>query len=307
MSSPAQPSPWRRLAAGQRSVVCVLDVTTGERTVVHETDAAVVEAPNWHPGRDELLVNADGALWRLPLDGSAPTVVDTDGPLDANNDHVLSPDGATIYVSTQAGELLAVPYEGGRPRRVSTVRATPFRHYLHGVSPDGTTLAYIGHDVPAHTFEVYLLDLRTAQDTRVTVTGRHHDGCEFTAAGDRLYVNSEREAAVPGHSQLFSMALDGGDVRRLTSDERVNWFPHESPDGRHLVYLSYPPGTTGHPPNLEVEIRMLGDREPVVLRRLFGGQGTINVNSWARDSRRLAYVEYPVVRGRGVGAAASRA
>jgi hypothetical protein len=25
-----------------------------------------------------------------------------------------------------------------------------------------------------------------------------------------------------------------------------------------------------------------------------GGQGTINVNSWAPDSRRLAYVAYPI-------------
>lgn len=28
--------------------------------------------------------------------------------------------------------------------------------------------------------------------------------------------------------------------------------------------------------------------------RLFGGQGTINVNSWAPDSRRFGYVAYPV-------------
>ncbi|WP_375597802.1 hypothetical protein [Devosia sp. Naph2] len=31
-----------------------------------------------------------------------------------------------------------------------------------------------------------------------------------------------------------------------------------------------------------------------VLARFFGGQGTINVNSWAPDSKRLAYVAYPV-------------
>jgi hypothetical protein len=28
---------------------------------------------------------------------------------------------------------------------------------------------------------------------------------------------------------------------------------------------------------------------------LFGGQGTINVNSWAPDSKRFAYVAYPVM------------
>ncbi len=28
------------------------------------------------------------------------------------------------------------------------------------------------------------------------------------------------------------------------------------------------------------------------LRKLFGGQGTINVPSWAPDSKRFAFVEY---------------
>lgn len=33
--------------------------------------------------------------------------------------------------------------------------------------------------------------------------------------------------------------------------------------------------------------------EPIFERaELFGGQGTINVNSWAPDSRRLAFVQY---------------
>jgi TolB protein len=30
-----------------------------------------------------------------------------------------------------------------------------------------------------------------------------------------------------------------------------------------------------------------------VLVSFFGGQGTINVNSWSPDSKRLAYVAYP--------------
>jgi hypothetical protein len=28
----------------------------------------------------------------------------------------------------------------------------------------------------------------------------------------------------------------------------------------------------------------------------FGGQGTINVNSWAPDSQRFAYVAYPLAK-----------
>ena len=36
-----------------------------------------------------------------------------------------------------------------------------------------------------------------------------------------------------------------------------------------------------------------GNDRPLV--RFFGGQGSINVNSWAPDSRRLAFVSYEIL------------
>ena len=91
------------------------------------------------------------------------------------------------------------------------------------------------------------------------------------------------------------MRPDGTGIEQLTFDERVNWFPHVAPDGQAVVYISYPPGTTGHPANKDVTLRLMnpdgsGQRDLVTF---FGGQGTINVNSWAPDSRRFAYVAYP--------------
>ena len=68
------------------------------------------------------------------------------------------------------------------------------------------------------------------------------------------------------------------------------------PTANSVVFISYPPGTTGHPPNKDVILRFMrpdgsGKRDIV---SFFGGQGTINVNSWAPDSRRFAYVAYPL-------------
>ncbi len=37
-------------------------------------------------------------------------------------------------------------------------------------------------------------------------------------------------------------------------------------------------------------------RRPVRTIELFGGQGTINVNSWAPDSASFAWVDYPLHR-----------
>src|SRR5690606_25132630 len=113
--------------------------------------------------------------------------------------------------------------------------------------------------------------------------------------GAWIYFNSERASTLPGHAQCFRMRPDGSGVEQLTFDERVNWFPHISPDGQSIVYISYPPGTLGHQPDKDVILRFMypegsGQRDIVAFN---GGQGTINVNSWAPDSKRFAYVAYP--------------
>jgi len=43
-----------------------------------------------------------------------------------------------------------------------------------------------------------------------------------------------------------------------------------------------------------VQLRMIpaAGGTPQVLTTIFGGQGTINVNSWSPDSRRFAFVTY---------------
>jgi Tol biopolymer transport system component len=278
-------------------------LSTGESAVVYRSPD-VFEAPNWSPDGDWLLINSAGRLYRLRAEGGEPVMIDT-GPQDRiNNDHCIAPDGRTIYFSNGDGHLYAVPVTGGQPRRVSNDNGDGFQHYLHGVSPDGTTLAYIGvaHGPDgSRTSNVFTVPAAGGPDTRLTDLTVQNDGCEFTPDGDRILFNSELGADRPGHAQLFEMAIDGSDVRRLTGDERVNWFPHPSPDGRTLLYLSYPPGIEGHPGDQDVILRtlpMIDGRVPegatptdvVTLR---GGQGTINVNSWAPDSDRFGYVRYP--------------
>jgi Tol biopolymer transport system component len=73
-----------------------------------------------------------------------------------------------------------------------------------------------------------------------------------------------------------------------------DWFPHPSPDGKSMVFISFQKGTKGHPANQDVVLRAMPMKGGPIreLVKLFGGQGTINVNSWAPGSRRFAYVSY---------------
>ena len=96
---------------------------------------------------------------------------------------------------------------------------------------------------------------------------------------------------------VWRMKADGTEQEQVTKDEYNDWFPHPSPDGKWLVFLSYEPDVEGHPENKDVMLRVLslGDGKIDDIAKLFGGQGTINVPSWSPDSRKLAFVSYQLV------------
>jgi Tol biopolymer transport system component len=291
------------LQDGQIAQVVVVNKDTREQRVILETDR-LVEAPNWTLDGRWLILNADGKLYRLAVDGtSSLQEIPTTGLPRANNDHCLSPDGRTIYASAE-GHLYAVTIEGGPARRITRERpeGEQYWYFLHGVSPDGTTLAYVAvQRAGADTFgrrNLALIPATGGADILLS-DSNGFDGPEYSPDGQWIYYNSEEAASQPGHAQLFRIRPNGSGREQLTFDELVNWFPHVSPDGKWVVYLSFPPGTIGHPADLDISIRLLpaDGGAPSVIAEAFGGQGTMNVNGWAPDSVHFACVLYPVRAG----------
>jgi TolB protein len=288
----------RKLRPDQRTEVWIAEVANGLTELVYSTDALLLEAPNWAPDSRGLLLNGDGLLWRLDLrDEVELAVVPIDDLPPINNDHVLDPNRGLIYLSANDGHIYVAPIEGGTASRVTH---DPSRyHFLHGVSPDGATLAFV--ELPRGEFSVpgrLALVSSAGGETRYPDAGSSHlDGPEYSPDGEWLYFNTEEYASGLGHAQLARMPAEGGGVEHLVESETVDWFPHLSPDGKLGCYISFPLGTLGHPPDLEVEVRVVRttDWRRIIWRfPLFGGQGTINVNSWSPDSRRFAFVAYPL-------------
>jgi TolB protein len=284
----------RKLAAGQQCRVFVFDLGSGVSTLVHADAEVLFEAPNW--SGDDLILNGDGQLWRLPADGSAaPALIPLDGVPPVNNDHVPAPGGGSIFLSADDGHIYEAALTGGPGRRVTPDDG--MMHFLHGVSPDGTTLAYVEIAKPHwNAGTLVTVSVEGARTARLTSAGGGpDDGPEYDPAGEWIYFNTERFSRTPGHAQIARIRPDGSGLEQLTGDSRVNWFPHLSPDGSRAVYLSFPAGTVGHPADLPVELRLVegdGWAAARTVVELFGGQGTINVNSWAADGARFAYVSY---------------
>ena len=289
----------RPLAHDQTCVVYVVDVTTGKSTEVYRTTELLLEAPNWID-EHTMILNADGVLWRLSISSGTVAPITLDGVPDLNNDHVPAPDPDVVFVSAYDGHIHRATLSTGATERITTIDPKrPMFHFLHGVSPDGTTLAFVGVE-PGPTgvggsANIFTLPSAGGSIRQLTFGASPADGCEFSPDGEWIYFNTEAFTERAGHAQIARVRTDGSETTRLTYDDRVNWFPHTSPNGKHVCYLSYPPGTIGHPADLDVEIRLVADdwSAPTILAKLHGGQGTINVNSWAPDSTAFAYVAYP--------------
>lgn len=85
----------------------------------------------------------------------------------------------------------------------------------------------------------------------------------------------------------------------MTFDETRNSGSPTSPLTENPLYSSPTSATWNRESTLankNVELRLMpaNGGEPKTLLKLFGGQGTINVNSWAPDSKRIAFVSYRI-------------
>lgn len=276
----------------------LLDIASGEREIIYQS-TGIFEAPNWTLDGKALIYNSSGLLYRFDLTDRQPIVIHTGTVSENNNDHVISFDGAMLAISSRAADvkssvIYTVPITGGEPKRITAQGPS----YLHGWSPDGKHLVYTA--LRNGDYDIYRIAADGSdgdQETQLTTASGLDDGPEYSPDGQYIYFNSVRS----GLMQLWRMKADGSDQEQITNDEYNNWFPHLSPDGRWIVFLSYlvnEVAPSDHPPAKRVYLRLLPvndlSAQPKVIAYLYGGQGTMNVPSWSPDSQRIAFVSNSV-------------
>lgn len=272
-----------------KSILTILDVNKGTSWVAFESEMHL-EAPNWSPDGKYLIFNSKGKLYRLELYSDAlPEEIPTDFANNCNNDHVCSFDGKKIGISHQddvknLSRIYIVPFLGGEPKLITEKGPS----YLHGWSPDGNKLVYCAER--KGEFDVYSIGIEGKNETQLTNSKGLDDGPEYSRDGKFIYFNSVRS----GKMQIWRMDADGANPTQITKSNTNDWFPHVSPNNLKIVYLSYDSTVTAHPANKEVELRIMNRSDYVSkpLLKLFGGQGSINVNSWSPDSKKIAFVVY---------------
>ncbi len=276
------------------SILEIYDIEKGTREIIHEFDY-LIEAPNWSKDGKYLIYNSKGKIYKLHLETKEIEEIYSDYVTNCNNDHVLSPDGDYIAVSHGTKEdgksrIYILPMSGGVPRLITPLGPS----YLHGWSPDGKMLTYCAER--KGEYDIYTIPVEGGEERRLTDSQGLNDGPEYDPSGEYIWFNSVRT----GLMQVWRMKKDGSEQTQMTFDEGWNtWFPHISPDGKTVVMIAYKKGDLKpeeHLPHKNVELRLMSAQggEVRTLVKLFGGQGTINVNSWSPDSKRFAFVSYRI-------------
>lgn len=280
------------------SYLNIYDTVTGKVEVLQKFDG-VIEAPNWVNDGNYLIYNSEGSIYRFDLSTKESTGINSGIANRCNNDHVVSADEKLIAVSsdyeTEEGggsRIFILPIEGGEAKLITAHAPS----YLHGWSPDGKELAYCAfRNIDGkQQVGIYTISAEGGEEKCLTSDG-FNDGPEYSPDGKHIWYISTKT----GLMQVYRMNRDGSDAKQMTFEHRNNWFGHVSPDCSKVVNLAYRvldshPGE--HLPNMQVELWLM-DYDGSNRRKLmdfFGGQGSINVNSWSGDSRYFAFVSYDI-------------
>src|SRR5205807_3978361 len=110
-------------------------IASTDRRVVHVTRNRI-EATNWLRDGRTLIFNSAGRIYRIPVAGGEPEVIDTGFATRCNNDHGVSPDGRLLAISDSSqGQrrslIYTLPITGGTPMLITPTGAS----YWHGWSP----------------------------------------------------------------------------------------------------------------------------------------------------------------------------
>ncbi|MFD2101342.1 TolB family protein [Flagellimonas iocasae] len=275
------------------SVMEIMNVETGNRKMLF-TSAHSIQAPNWVNQDKELVFNSNGFLYRYLFETDEISQINTGFAVNNNNDHVFSFDESILGISNHNQDdnglssiYLMDPKGDSLPKKITKDGVGV--SYLHSISPDNKRIIFTAQR--KGKFDIYGVDLDTGKEIQITDTENLDDGSEYSPDGKYIYFNSNRT----GNMHLWRMDADGSNPVQLTNDPAFkDWFPHISPDGKWIVFISFPPtiGFGEHPFYQNCTLRLMPAEggTPKIVGYLYGGQGTINVPSWAKDSKHIAFV-----------------
>jgi TolB protein len=202
-------------------------------------------------------------------------------------------DNGRLLFQRPAGEqmdLFTIRADGTRPKRLLGGPAFDDKAEW---SPDGRRIAFARSGKNPIPEEIWTANAKGGDLRRLTSWGKISAAPTWTADGRIVYFTTKdfpppaAPDAPPPPSELYSMAADGSDQRRLTNEEVMKTDPAVSPTDGSVAYIAFEP-VTGEPGAFELGLFSIAS-DGSGLRTLvpFSPRRDVFNANWSPDGSRI--------------------
>ncbi len=141
----------------------------------------------------------------------------------------LSPDGSKICFSYLGDLWTSSTSGGGTATRITLHQA--YDGYPRW-SPDGNWIAFSSNR--EGNFDVFLVPARGGEARQLTFHSSDDYVCDWSPDGSQILFQSARESR---YTDLYTISVTDGRLRRITNDKTLSRYGAFSPDGRTIAYV----------------------------------------------------------------------
>jgi Tol biopolymer transport system component len=185
-------------------------------------------------------------IWAIAPDGKTRRQVtskERDG-LDRASHPSVSPDGTLVAFSGFTGDradIYVIDTDGTNLRKLTSSNANEYQ-MIPGFSPDGRLIAYCSSrgETSRETAHLRILAVDGSDDWRLTpiTDGSYEDtGPKFSPDGTMIVFGSDK-GNTREHNDVYTINIDGTNLRRLTYGANNSYSRSWSPNGRRIVFNS---------------------------------------------------------------------
>ena len=228
--------------SGPSQALAVSAADGGQERVLLDANASYpfVRNPAWSPDGTQIAVErsiggAAGETWLVPLNGKQPRKLTQDGPGVFSHSPQFTVDGRNIVDSSNRGgstNLWLVPLDGAARVRLTT---GPGPDASPAVSRSGA----IAFENSRSRSSLLIHDLARHTNREILTHPFYLWAPSFSPDGTELAF-SRCEAAGLWH--LWTIPVQGGAARQITSSDSPEIYPRFTPDGGSIVYHTWTSG-----------------------------------------------------------------
>ena len=197
------------------------------------SDKSIALLPRWSPSGEKIIFNSykEGGPMLYLTDITAVNPRKISGKKGLNIGAAWAPDGEKLALTLShkgQPDIYSIDLNGRIIDRVTShwgIDVSPT------FSPDGSKIAFVSNR--SGSPQIYVRDLRRGSEERLTFEGNYNTSPSWSSE-DRIVFSSMNN----GRFDIFTIASDGGNLRRLTEQQGNNEDPCWSPDGRYIAFSS---------------------------------------------------------------------